>query len=102
MLKVLSYILCDLDPKVKVIGQKAGICDGVPSTSALVGLVTVYVFFQGSNNKTMLGFVSSVLTVNTVLIDLVTVYVFFQVSNDKIMLGLVSSLLTVNTLSENP
>ena len=34
MLKVLSYILCDLDPKV--IGQKAGICDGVPSTSALV------------------------------------------------------------------
>ena len=37
MLKVLSYILCDLDPKVKVMGQKAGICDGVPSTSALVG-----------------------------------------------------------------
>ena len=37
MLKVLSSILCDLDPKVKVIGQKAGICDGVPSTSALVG-----------------------------------------------------------------
>ena len=36
MLKVLSYILCDLDPKVKVIGQKAGICDGVPSASALV------------------------------------------------------------------
>ena len=36
MFKVLSYILCDLDPKVKVIGQKAGICDGVPSTSALV------------------------------------------------------------------
>ena len=38
MLKVLSFILCDLDPKVhvKVIGQKAGICDGVPSTSALV------------------------------------------------------------------
>ena len=36
MLKVLSYILCDLDPKVKVIGKKAGICDGVPSTSALV------------------------------------------------------------------
>ena len=26
MLKVLSNILCDLDPKVKVIGQKAGIC----------------------------------------------------------------------------
>ena len=36
MLKVLSYILYDLDPKVKVIGQKAGICDGVPLTSALV------------------------------------------------------------------
>ena len=36
MLKVPSSILCDLDPKVKVIGQKAGICDGVPSTSALV------------------------------------------------------------------
>ena len=38
MLKVLSYIMCDLDPKVKVIGQKAGICDVVPSTSALVPL----------------------------------------------------------------
>ena len=36
MLEVLSNILCDLDPKVKVIGKKAGICDGVPSTSALV------------------------------------------------------------------
>ena len=36
MLKVPSSILCDLDPKVKAIGQKAGICDGVPSTSALV------------------------------------------------------------------
>ena len=36
MFKVLSSILCDLDPKVKVLGQKAGICDGVPSTSALV------------------------------------------------------------------
>ena len=39
MLKVLSNILCDLDPKVKVIGQKAGICDGVPSTSALVKIL---------------------------------------------------------------
>ena len=38
MLKVLSNILCDLDPKVKVNRQKAGICDGVPSTSALVSL----------------------------------------------------------------
>ena len=27
--------MCDLDPKVKVIGKKAGICDGVPSTAAL-------------------------------------------------------------------
>ena len=36
MLKVLSSILCDLDPKVKALGQKGGICDGVPSTSALV------------------------------------------------------------------
>ena len=39
MLKVLSNILCDLDPKVKVIGQKAGIWDGVPSTSALAPVV---------------------------------------------------------------
>ena len=39
MLKVLSNILCDLDPKVKVIGQKAGICDGVPLTSALVQIM---------------------------------------------------------------
>ena len=29
-------MLCDLDPKVKVIGKKAGNCDGVPSTAALV------------------------------------------------------------------
>ena len=43
MLKVLSNILCDLDPKVKVIGQKAGICDGVPSTSALVEINTMYI-----------------------------------------------------------
>ena len=41
MLLVLSNILCDLDPKVKVIGQKAGICDGEPSTSALV-LICIY------------------------------------------------------------
>ena len=44
MLKVLSYILCDLDPKVKVIGKKAGICDGVPSTSALVNIFVLSVF----------------------------------------------------------
>ena len=29
----------DLDPKVKVIGKKVGICDGVPSTAALVAYV---------------------------------------------------------------
>ena len=47
MLKVLSNILCDLDPKVKAIGQKAGICDGVPSTSALVYvLLSSADFFQ--------------------------------------------------------
>ena len=44
MLKVLSSILCDLDPKVKVIGQKAGICDGVPSTSALVLILLLFRF----------------------------------------------------------
>ena len=44
MLKVLSNILFDLDPKVKVIGQKAGICDGVPSTSALVGVENQFFF----------------------------------------------------------
>ena len=35
----MSYILCDLAPKLKVIGEKAGICDGVPSTAALVLLL---------------------------------------------------------------
>ena len=50
MLKVLSNILCDLDPKVKVIGQKAGICDGVPSTSALVYyLLLNYLLFLGTD-----------------------------------------------------
>ena len=39
MLLVLSNILCDLDPKVKITGKKTGICDGVPSTSALVIIV---------------------------------------------------------------
>ena len=47
MLKVLSNILCDLDPKVKVIGQKAGICDGVPSTSALVFMYLDYIQNMG-------------------------------------------------------
>ena len=51
MLKVLSNILCDLDPKVKVIGQKAGICDGVPSTSALVNFATrLHGIRNGSNS----------------------------------------------------
>ena len=31
-----------LTPKVKVIGKKAGICDGVPSTAALVALSVFY------------------------------------------------------------
>ena len=34
--KELSYILCDPDPNVKVIGIRVGICDGVPWTAALV------------------------------------------------------------------
>ena len=34
--RVLGNILCNLDPKVKVKGKKAGICDCVPSTAALV------------------------------------------------------------------
>ena len=42
MLKVLYNILCDLDPKVKVKGQKADICDGVPSTSALVLFFSIF------------------------------------------------------------
>ena len=50
MLKVLSNILCDLDPKVKVIGQKAGICDGVPSTSALVLGLSYLIHFQTGLN----------------------------------------------------
>ena len=45
MLKVLSYILYGLDPKVKVIGNEAGICDGVPSTAALVVLCFVVRYF---------------------------------------------------------
>ena len=49
MLKVLSSILCDLDPKVKALGQKAGICDGVPSTSALVVVVFWPCFFLNIN-----------------------------------------------------
>ena len=52
MLKVLSYILCDLDPNVKVIGQKAGICDGVPSTSALVDFYILFVEIVKGELKT--------------------------------------------------
>ena len=44
--------------------------------TVLFGLVTVYVFFQGSNKNAMLGLVSCVLTLNTLLISLVTVLVF--------------------------
>ena len=32
----MSYSFCYLDPKVKVKGKKAVICDGLPSTAALV------------------------------------------------------------------
>ena len=34
MYSLLGNILCDIDSNVK--GKKAGICDGVPSTTALV------------------------------------------------------------------
>ena len=34
--QLLGNILCDLDPKEKAKGKKVGICDGVPSTAALV------------------------------------------------------------------
>ena len=36
MWRVLGNILCDLDPRVEVKGKKGAICDGVPSTAALV------------------------------------------------------------------
>ena len=64
MLKVLSSILCDLDPKVKVIGQKAGICDGLPSTSALVliGLLEQYTKFKSKTFK--LTFIFAMVTKN--------------------------------------
>ena len=39
MWRVMGNIVCALDPKIKVIGQKAGICDGGPSTAALVYLI---------------------------------------------------------------
>ena len=64
MLKILSNILCDLDPKVKVIGQKAGICDGVPSTSALVffsilhyiiNKSDVFSYISASNESCLVG-----------------------------------------------
>ena len=32
-------MLCNIDPKVKTIGKKAVICDGVPLTAALVLLL---------------------------------------------------------------
>ena len=35
MLWVLSNIVCDNDPKIKDKSEKAGICDGVPSTAFL-------------------------------------------------------------------
>ena len=33
MWRVLGNIMCNHDPKVKVKSEKAGICDGVPSTA---------------------------------------------------------------------
>ena len=36
MWRVLGSILCNLDPKVKVKGKEPRICDGAPSTAALV------------------------------------------------------------------
>ena len=51
MLKVLSNILCDLDTKVKVIGQKAGICEGVPSNSALVLFESTSTRYYTVNHK---------------------------------------------------
>ena len=78
MLKVLSNILCDLDPKVKVIGQKAGICDGVPSTFALVNF-----FFWKKN------------TILCILKDIspskcIKLYIFFLPENMKKILGITS------------
>ena len=43
--------LCDLDPKVNVIGKKAGICDGVPSTAALVSPFFLSLLFLSSPFK---------------------------------------------------
>ena len=35
---VLGNTLCNIDPKVKIKGTKAGICESVPLTAALVFL----------------------------------------------------------------
>ena len=59
----------DLDPKVKVIGKKAGICDGVPSTAALVG------FDMDSSEE---GCDQSYCSMNNVLIK------FFRFSKGKV------------------
>ena len=39
MKRVLGNLLCNLNPKVKVKGKAVGICDGVPSTAALIILL---------------------------------------------------------------
>ena len=44
MLRVPGNILCDLDPKVKTKGKKAGFCDGVPSTAAILVLICFALF----------------------------------------------------------
>ena len=49
----MGNILCDLDPKVKVKGKKLGICNGVPSTAALVFISFYYekVVYKINANK---------------------------------------------------
>ena len=51
---MLGNILYDLNPRVKVKGKKVGICDGVPSTAALVVYKnyvfhTKFIIDQGNN-----------------------------------------------------
>ena len=54
--------MCDLDPKVKVIGQKAGICDGVPSTSALVEIILMF-FYKATCIKAVFFYITMILAV---------------------------------------
>ena len=43
-MSILDNILCDLDPKVKLIGKIVGIWDGVPLTAALFNFFNVIYF----------------------------------------------------------